>query len=122
MTEITLNSPFDMHLHLRDDDMLKLVAPLTSSTFAGAIIMPNLVPPLSTKNEVVEYKNRILKATKGDDFTPFMTLFFKAYTKEFLGYNERKVGLTKIIKVNAKTSIGIYKGKARIGYIIRRKK
>ena len=84
MTEITLNSPFDMHLHLRDDDMLKLVAPLTSSTFAGAIIMPNLVPPLSTKNEVIEYKNRILKATKGDDFTPFMTLFFKPYTKEFL--------------------------------------
>jgi len=85
MKKITLNSPFDMHLHLRDNDMLSLVAPLTSSTFAGAIIMPNLVPPIDTKEAVVAYKNRILnEIDKKDNFTPFMTLFFKAYTEEFL--------------------------------------
>jgi dihydroorotase len=32
--EITLKSPLDMHLHLRDGEMLKLVAPLSSKTFA----------------------------------------------------------------------------------------
>jgi dihydroorotase len=37
-----------MHLHLRDDDMLKLVASLTSKSFAGALIMPNLFPPITT--------------------------------------------------------------------------
>lgn len=84
MNKIILNSPYDMHLHLRDDDMLKLVAPLASSTFAGAVIMPNLVPPITTKQELIAYKNRILKAINGDDFIPFMTLFFKPYTKEFL--------------------------------------
>jgi len=84
MQEITLTSPFDMHLHLRDDDMLKLVAPLTSNTFSAAIIMPNLVPPVSTKAEVISYKNRILEATKEDEFAPLMTLFFKPYTYEFL--------------------------------------
>ncbi|HHB93870.1 MAG TPA: dihydroorotase, partial [Campylobacterales bacterium] len=39
---IILNSPLDMHLHLRDGDMLQTVAPLSSNSFAGAIIMPNL--------------------------------------------------------------------------------
>jgi len=84
MKKITLYSPFDMHLHLRDDDMLSLVAPLTSQTFAGAIVMPNLVTPVDTKEAVIAYKNRILEATIVDDFKPLMTLFFRPYTKEFL--------------------------------------
>lgn len=82
---ITLNSPLDMHLHLRDASMLNLVAPLSSNTFAAAIIMPNLVPPISTKEALIAYKERILKACGNDTFTPYMTLFFKpTYTKVFL--------------------------------------
>ena len=85
MKKITLTSPFDMHLHLRDNDMLQLVAPLTSKTFAGAIIMPNLVPVVDTKEAVIAYKDRITSAIDKDhNFKPFMTLFFKPYTKEFL--------------------------------------
>jgi len=84
MDTITLKSPYDMHLHLRDDDMLKLVAPLTSDTFTGAIIMPNLVPPVDTKEAVIAYKNRIMDAVSDKTFNPMMTLFFKPYTKEFL--------------------------------------
>ena len=33
---ITLHSPLDMHLHLRQDAMLRLVAPLTARSFAAA--------------------------------------------------------------------------------------
>ena len=44
-----LNEPLDMHLHLRDGDMLRLVAPLTSNSFSGALVMPNLVPPVTSK-------------------------------------------------------------------------
>jgi len=84
MREITLNTPLDMHLHLRDDEMLKLVAPLTSNTFSGAVVMPNLVPPVTTKEAVVAYKKRIVNAIGDDKFEPFMTLFFQKYTKEFL--------------------------------------
>jgi dihydroorotase len=84
MKKIQINSPFDMHLHLRDNDMLELVAPLSSKTFAGAIIMPNLVPPVDTKEAVVAYKQRILESIGDDQFDPMMTLFFKPYTKEFL--------------------------------------
>ncbi|CAA6808473.1 MAG: Dihydroorotase (EC [uncultured Sulfurovum sp.] len=82
---ITLNSPLDMHLHLRDEEMLSVVGPLSSESFSGAIIMPNLVPPVSTKEGLLSYKERILKACKNDTFTPYMTLFFKpTYTKAFL--------------------------------------
>lgn len=82
---ITINQPLDMHLHLRDEAMLKTVGPLSSSSFAGAIIMPNLVPPVSTKEELIAYKSRIATACGEDTFTPYMTLFFKpTYTKAFL--------------------------------------
>ena len=80
-----LNEPLDMHLHLRDGDMLRLVAPLTSNSFSGALVMPNLVPPVTTKDVLLSYKKRVIEACKGDDFTPYMTLFFQNnYSFEFL--------------------------------------
>jgi len=80
-----INEPLDMHLHLRDDNMLKLVAPLTSKTFSGALIMPNLVPPITTKEALISYKHRIVDICKDDNFTPFMTLFFQNnYSFKFL--------------------------------------
>jgi len=85
MDKIVLESPLDMHLHLRDETMLEVVAPLSAKNFSGALIMPNLVPPISTKDEVKAYKQRILKASKDKNFNPYMTLFFKnTYTKTFL--------------------------------------
>ncbi len=83
--QITLNSPLDMHLHLRDNEMLKTVAPLSAKTFSAAIIMPNLVPPVTTIDEVKAYKNRIKEAIGDENFEPLMTLFFKDdYSYEFL--------------------------------------
>ncbi len=80
-----LNAPLDMHLHLRDGEMLENIAECSAKTFSGAIIMPNLVPPVSTKEEVIAYKNRIITAIGEEKFTPYMTLFFKpSYNKTFL--------------------------------------
>lgn len=73
--QITLSSPLDMHLHLRDGDMLRLTAPL-SADFAGAVIMPNLVPPVSTPEMMQAYAERIETAMGGAAFTRYMTLFF----------------------------------------------
>jgi dihydroorotase len=65
--------------------MLKVVSPLSSKSFCGAIIMPNTTPPITTAQQVKAYKEEITNATKGDTFAPYMTLFFKdSYTKEFL--------------------------------------
>ncbi len=83
--EIALNSPLDMHLHVRDSDMLKTVAPLSSYSFAGAVIMPNIVPPVTSREELIAYKKRVSEATEKDNFTPYMTLFFKdSYDFDFL--------------------------------------
>ena len=80
-----LNEPLDMHLHLRDGDMLRLVAPLTANSFSGALVMPNLVPPVTTKEALLSYKKRIIESCKDDNFTPYMTLFFQNnYSFEFL--------------------------------------
>ncbi len=75
--QITLNSPLDMHLHLRDGDMLKTVAPLSAHSFAAAVVMPNLVPPVTTVEAVNAYKGRILEAIGDETFKPLMTLFFQ---------------------------------------------
>ena len=80
-----LTAPLDMHLHLRDGEMLENIAKSSAESFSGAIIMPNLVPPVSTKEEVVSYKERIITAMGNEKFTPYMTLFFKpSYDKAFL--------------------------------------
>ena len=80
-----LTTPLDMHLHLRDGEMLKNIAKTSAKTFSGAIIMPNLVPPVSTKEEVKAYKERIIKSVDNENFIPYMTLFFNAnYDKSFL--------------------------------------
>lgn len=84
MNNITLTMPLDMHLHLRDGDMLETVAPLTSYSFSGALVMPNLVPPVTTLDAVKEYKKRIKHAIGRDDFEPYMTLFYQNYSREFL--------------------------------------
>ena len=82
---LMLHAPLDMHLHLRDGEMLENIAKSSASTFSGAIIMPNLVPPVSSKEEIVAYRQRIMAAVGDEKFTPYMTLFFKSsYDKAFL--------------------------------------
>lgn len=73
---ITLSTPDDWHLHLRDGAMLRAVAPETARHFARAIIMPNLVPPVVTGADAAAYRDRILAAlSEGSNFTPLMTLY-----------------------------------------------
>ena len=80
----TILMPLDMHLHLRDGVMLENVAPLTAYSYSGAIIMPNLVPPVDTLDAVKAYKERIMASVPNDYFEPYMTLFYKNYDKAFL--------------------------------------
>ncbi|CAI6145590.1 MAG: Dihydroorotase [uncultured Sulfurimonas sp.] len=84
MKSHTLLMPLDMHLHLRDAVMLENVAPLSAYSFSGAIVMPNLVPPVENKADVIAYKERIMAAVPNDSFEPYMTLFYKNYDKAFL--------------------------------------
>ena len=76
MTQITLTTPDDWHLHFRDGDMLRETVPATARLFKRAIVMPNLVPPVTNADMIVAYRERILAARpQGSDFEPLMTLF-----------------------------------------------
>src|SRR5438128_771911 len=81
---VLLRSPLDMHLHLREGDMLHTVTPLSAQAFAGAVIMPNLVPPVDNQKRLEHYRASIRAATVGMVFEPYMTLFFKAYDEPTL--------------------------------------
>src|SRR3954462_15648868 len=76
MEAITLRRPDDWHVHLRDGGMLTTVAQYTARQFARAIVMPNLVPPVTTVAAARAYRERILAALpSGADFTPLMTCY-----------------------------------------------
>ena len=76
MTELTLTMPDDWHVHLRDGAMLAETVPASSRCFARAIVMPNLVPPVTDAAMAEEYRQRIEAARpKGSSFTPLMTLY-----------------------------------------------
>ncbi|MGE8570307.1 MAG: dihydroorotase [Achromobacter sp.] len=79
-TQITITRPDDWHLHLRDGAALEAVVADTARQFARAIIMPNLKPPVTTTEQALAYRDRILQALRkaggnADAFTPLMTLY-----------------------------------------------
>jgi dihydroorotase len=71
---LTIRRPDDWHVHLRDGDMLRAVAPYTARQFARAIVMPNLVPPVTSPEAAAAYRERIVDAA-GPGFTPLMTCY-----------------------------------------------
>lgn len=76
MTRLTITTPDDMHVHLRDDDALAYTVPATAQTFARAIIMPNLRPAVTSVEQALVYRDRILAhVPAGASFTPLMTLY-----------------------------------------------
>ncbi len=105
MKTFLINEPLDMHIHLRDDDMLKLVAPLTSRDFSAALVMPNLVPPITSKQALLEYKKRIKQACRDDTFEALFTLFFKDdYTYEFLEEIKDEISAIKLYPAGITTN------------------
>ena len=59
---ITLRRPDDWHVHLRDGGMLTTVVQYTARQFARAIVMPNLLPPVTSVPAARAYRLRILRA------------------------------------------------------------
>ena len=81
-SSITIRRPDDWHVHLRDGPMLQACAVHTARQFARAVIMPNLVPPVTNVDAAAAYRNRILAARPaGSDFEPLMTCYLTDATK-----------------------------------------
>jgi dihydroorotase len=81
MDTLTLTRPDDWHLHVRDDAAMRAVVPHSARQFARAIIMPNLRPPVTTTEQALAYRMRILDAVPpGSNFQPLMTLYLTDHT------------------------------------------
>jgi len=77
MTErLTITRPDDWHLHLRDGEVLQHVVPATARQMGRAIVMPNLRPPVTTAEQALAYRDRIMaQVPAGRHFEPLMTLY-----------------------------------------------
>ncbi len=78
--QLILTRPDDWHLHVRDGAILKDVVPATAACFGRAIIMPNLVPPVTTAEKIIAYRERIQTAANNSYFQPLMTLYLTEST------------------------------------------
>jgi dihydroorotase len=117
---ITLRRPDDWHVHLRDGAMLATVLPHTARQFARAIVMPNLVPPVTTVAAARAYRERIVAALRpypslpphagegmGGGFTPLMTCYLTDTTdprEVALGYEEEVFAAVKLYPAHATTN------------------
>ncbi len=73
---LTLTRPDDWHIHLRDGAALATTVPHAAAQFGRAIVMPNLAPPVTTTDQTLAYKQRILEARPASShFEPLMTLY-----------------------------------------------
>ncbi len=100
MDTLEITRPDDWHLHLRDGDALKTTVPHSARQFARGIVMPNLVPPVTTTDQACHYRDRILTHVPSDtDFEPLMTLYLTDNTpaKEIL--RARDSGFVHAVKL-----------------------
>ncbi|MFV0526877.1 MAG: dihydroorotase [Acidimicrobiales bacterium] len=119
---VDIPTPDDWHVHLRDDEMLGAVAPLTARRFRYALVMPNLVPPLATTAAVAAYRDRILAAVgpagAATGFTPVMAAYLHPdLTGPDLraGYAAGVVGAVKYYPAGATTN-SEYGGASLLGF------
>lgn len=106
---ITLRRPDDWHVHVRSGAMLRAVLPYTARAFGRAIIMPNLVPPVTTSGAVATYRKEILAALPADagHFTPLMTLYLTEETDPddlAFGHMAGLIVAAKLYPANATTN------------------
>ena len=105
---ITIRRPDDWHVHFRDGAMMAAVAPLTARQFGRAIVMPNLVPPVTDPEAARAYRDRILAVLpEGHGFTPLMTCYLTDGTnpRELLrGHTEGVFTAAKLYPANATTN------------------
>jgi len=64
MKQIKLTKPDDWHLHLRQGEAMSSVVGMTARQMGRAIVMPNLSPPVKTVKQALDYRRRLLRASK----------------------------------------------------------
>ena len=99
MNSLTITRPDDWHVHLRDGDALTTTVPDISRYFGRAIIMPNLVPPVTNAKLAEEYYQRIMDANPTPSFKPLMVLYLTDKTTVQDIEDAKKSGLVYAAKL-----------------------
>ncbi len=98
--DLTIRTPDDWHLHLRDGAVMRAVLPATARQFGRALVMPNLMPPVVTAADAADYRDRILSATpRGSGFRPLMTLYLTEQTQVRDLRAAAEIGLITAVKL-----------------------
>lgn len=98
--QIQITQPDDWHVHLRDTSTLASVAPMTANQFNRAIVMPNLSPPVTTTQQALAYRERILAVlADGTQFEPLMTLYLTDNTSADEINRAHESGFIKAVKL-----------------------
>ena len=80
MTTITITRPDDWHIHLRDGDVLADTVKDISRYNGRALIMPNLMPPITNTEMALSYRERIQAHNTTSTFEPLMALYLTDQT------------------------------------------
>ncbi|MEY4590511.1 MAG: hypothetical protein RL497_2587 [Pseudomonadota bacterium] len=89
---LTLTAPDDWHIHLRDGDVLAHTVGDCARSFRRAIVMPNLVPPVTDAEQASAYRSRIL-ACAPQGFEPLMVLYLTDHTSAAAIYAAKACGV-----------------------------
>ncbi|GAA5972293.1 hypothetical protein JCM11641_002395 [Rhodosporidiobolus odoratus] len=78
LQSITIPSPFDAHVHLRQGNLMKLVTPhVEEGGVKMAFVMPNLVPPLTLPSQTSAYVKELATVAPNLHVLPSMYLSSK---------------------------------------------
>lgn len=93
MTKLTITRPDDWHVHLRDGEVLADTVRDISRYNGRALIMPNTVPPTTTTEQALAYRERILAHNNSASFSPLMSLYLTDNTSPEEIYKAKETGL-----------------------------
>ncbi len=98
--KLTLTRPDDWHIHLRDGDALSETVASAARSFARAIIMPNLRPPVLTADDATIYRQKIQRQVPAEKaFEPLMTLYLTDNTTPEMIVEAKQRGEVKALKL-----------------------
>ena len=102
--QITLKNPLDMHLHLRECDILTSVFPFSFNSFAGGVVMPNLSTPITSTSLALKYQEELWGLCK--DFEAKVALYItpNLNKQELLQAKERGLKILKLYPKGSTTN------------------
>ncbi len=107
---LSIRTPDDWHVHLRDGAMLAAVGPLQAVSFRRALVMPNLTPPVTSAADAAAYAARIRACVDG--LEPILTGYLTDHTEPddvAAGFSDGAWRAMKLYPANATTnsSLGV---------------